>query len=273
MNPTSNPISGNAEFRNDGGVLSNVTIGGQTRTSFAYSIAPRSSQKLTTAGTASATTSGSVRIVPTGGGPAPIPLVVFSFRPAGITLSEAGVGAATGTAFRMYVESFGVEGSPGNIQSGIAIANNTAANAAVTLELTNLNGSSAGLPSPASLTVPAGGHTAQFLGQFFPGLRGPFRGILRVSTTSAGIAVVGLRARYNERSDFLITTTPPANEASPLGSAELYFPHLADGGGYTTQFILFSGTEGQSASGSLILVQQSGQPFTQTLANGLTAIR
>ena len=161
----------------------------------------------------------------------------------------------------MYVEFSGTDGAPGNIQSGIAIANNTTAGATVTLELTNLNGSSAGLPPPTSLTVPASGHTAQFLGQFFPNLRGPFRGILRVSTTSAGVAVVGLRARYNERSDFLITTTPPANELTPASSAELYFPHLADGGGYTTQFIVFSALEGQTASGSLILVQQSGQPF------------
>ena len=68
VNPTGNPIGGNAEFRNDAGVLSNVTIGGESRSSFAYSIAPRSSQKFATAGTAFSTTSGSVSIVPTGGG-------------------------------------------------------------------------------------------------------------------------------------------------------------------------------------------------------------
>jgi len=62
-----------------------------------------------------------------------------------------------------------------------------------------------------------------------------------------------------------MTTTPPANEAAPALFTELLFPHLADGGGYTTQFILFSGTAGQSSSGSLILVQPSGLPLAQTL--------
>jgi hypothetical protein len=265
VNPTSNSISGNVEFRNDGGATSNVTIGSQTGSSFAYSVSPRSSQKLVTAGTAAITTNGSVRILPTAGGIAPVPLVVFTYKPSGITLSEAGVAAATGTAFRMYVESSGISGSAGNIQSGIAIANNTTATANVTLELTNLDGTSTGLPSPVSVSVGASGHTGQFLAQFFPSVSNPFKGILRVSTTSTGISAVGLRARYNERGDFLITTTPPTNEAAAATATELLFPQLADGGGYTTQFILFSGTAGQTSSGSLILVQQSGLPLTQTL--------
>jgi hypothetical protein len=42
-------------------------------------------------------------------------------------------------------------------------------------------------------------------------------------------------------------------------------PQLADGAGVTTQFILFSGSAGQSSSGSLLLFQNSGQPFTGTL--------
>ena len=50
-------------------------------------------------------------------------------------------------------------------------------------------------------------------------------------------ACVGLRGRYNEREDFLVTTTMPSAESAP-SSAELYFPHFVDSGGYTTQFVL-----------------------------------
>jgi hypothetical protein len=49
--------------------------------------------------------------------------------------------------------------------------------------------------------------------------------------------VVGLRGRYNERSDFLISTTSPSSEAAPA-PAQSVFPFFADGGGYTTQFVL-----------------------------------
>jgi hypothetical protein len=74
--------------------------------------------------------------------------------------------------------------------------------------------------------------------------------------------VIGLRARYNERSDFLITTTPASNEAAPPSTATLFFPHIVDSGGYTTQFILFSGNAGQSSSGVMRLFSQSGAPLS-----------
>jgi len=80
------------------------------------------------------------------------------------------------------------------------------------------------------------------------------------TTASARIAVIGLRGEYNERSDFLITTSMPASEATPPSSAEAFFPHLADGGGYTTEFVLFSGSPGQAPSGLLRFFTQSGAP-------------
>ncbi len=269
VNPTSNTIAGNLEFKDGNGDPSNVTIAGQTGSIFAYSIPPRSSRRLATDGSPVVAATGSVRVLPTGGGTAPTALVVFPYKPAGVTLSEPGVAATDGTAFRMYVESSGTDGAPGNIQSGVAIANSSSTAATVTLELTDLAGSSSGLPAPVVLPVlPALGHTARFLAEFFPDLPDSFQGILRVSSVSTEIAVAGLRTRYNERQDFLITTTPPTNEAAPVSLSESLFPHLADGGGYTTQFILFSGSPGQSSAGSLILVDQSGQPLVETLAAG-----
>jgi subtilisin family serine protease len=85
-----------------------------------------------------------------------------------------------------------------------------------------------------------------------------------VLSTIAGLSVTGLRTRVNERSDFLITTTPPTVESNPASPREGLFPHFADGGGYTTQFILFSGTAGQSSSGTLGFFNQGGQSWTLT---------
>jgi hypothetical protein len=76
---------------------------------------------------------------------------------------------------------------------------------------------------------------------------------------------VGLRGRYNERNDFLITTTPPINEATPATTAPLFFPQIVDGGGYMTQFILISGQPGQSSSGTMQWFSQSGAALGLTL--------
>jgi hypothetical protein len=88
--------------------------------------------------------------------------------------------------------------------------------------------------------------------------------VLRV-TTSAEAAVIGLRARTNQRSDFMITTTPPTIETAPTTTSDLFFPHIADAGGWSTRFVLFSGSAGQSSSGSLSFVDQQGQALDLTL--------
>jgi sugar lactone lactonase YvrE len=266
VNSGDTALAGTVEFRGDDGSLTSVSMAGQNKATFPYAVPPRSSQKLATDGTASTVARGSVRIIPGDGGAAPLPLAIFSYKPGGTaTVSQAGVSSTSGTAFRIYVESSTSNGQPGTIQSGIAIANETSTPATVTLGLTNLDGSSTGLPSPTFQALPPFGHISEFLIQAFPDVPNRFKGILRVSTTSAGISVIGLRSRYNERGDFLISTTPPAAETTSSGGAELVLPHLPDGGGYTTQIILFSQSPGQSSSGSLVLLQDSGQPLAAEL--------
>jgi hypothetical protein len=161
----------------------------------------------------------------------------------------------------MYSELSGTPGQIGSLQTGIAIANPGTGTASVVFELNTLSGASTGLTG--SLSIPAGGQTAVFLNQIpgFETLTAPFRGVLRISTSSsAGISVFGIRGRYNERGDFLLTTTPPTDESRPPAGPQ-FFPHFADGGGFTTQFILFNGGADQASSGSLQFFGQSGQPI------------
>jgi hypothetical protein len=146
-------------------------------------------------------------------------------------------------------------GTPGSIQSGIAIANTSGAPVNITLELASFDGSTSGVP-PVSIELPASGQTAKFIGELFTGLPDNFRGFVQISSTS-NVAVVGLRLRYNERGDPLLTTMPPVDAAAVAPTnVELYFPHYADSGGYTTQFILFGATRVQSSSGTLQLFPQ-----------------
>ena len=172
-----------------------------------------------------------------------------------------------GAAFRLYVEFAGPvgQGSIGSIQTGIAIANAALVSSLVTFELTTLSGTPTGLTG--SLTVPAGGQAVMFLNQVpgFQSMPQQFQGVVRIASASVPIAVAGLRGRYNERGDFLITTMPIANEATPASSAERIIPHLAVGGGYTTQMILMSGVEGPSSTGQLRFSTPAGEPLTMTL--------
>src|SRR5262249_21632542 len=150
------------------------------------------------------------------------------------------------SSFRIYAEIAGnIDASqPGSIQTGVAIANSKATPVMVTFELINVDGSSTGLTG--SVTVPANGQVATFLNTV-PGLQNvatPFRGLLRIS--GSDISVLGLRGRYNQRGEFLTASTLPVDESAPPPVGEYEFPHLVDGGGFTTQIILFSGAPGQA---------------------------
>jgi len=268
VNSSDLPISGTVQFMGQGsagtaGQPVAVTINSQTADSFTYTIPAKSSRSLQTSGRSANQQSGSIRVLPVSSHRTPVVMEIFSFTQAGVTVTEAGVSAGkAGTGFRLYAEVSGdlLGSEVGAIQTGVAMANPSGSAVNVNMDLTTLAGKTTGLSG--TVTVPANGQIAEFLGQIpgFGSLPNPFQGVLKVSTTAAsGISVVGLRGRQNERGDFLITTTPPVEEGVKAGSAEMLFPQLADGGGYTTQMILFSGSTGQSSTGVLRFISQAGQ--------------
>jgi len=260
VNPSDATISGTLEFFDQSGGPVDVSVDGVTSSSFSYAVAPRTSQRFLTAGSRPAVRVGAAKVTPSAG-VSPSGLAVFSLKNNLTTVSESGVPALpAGAAFRMYAEASGTFPDVGSIQTGVAVANPSSAATTLVFELSELNGTSSGLTGTAS--VPGQGQVALFLNQIqgFEALALPFQGVLRVSTAEASaVAVVGLRGRYNERSDFLITTTTPVNESDVPPSGELLFPHFVDGDGYTTQFIVFSGLAAQTTSGTLRFLNASGQ--------------
>jgi hypothetical protein len=247
VNPTDAAISGSVQFLGPGGATK------------LYLIPPRDVASISTPGTNGAITTGAIRVMPDPGSTSPSASAIFTFSNGGIVVSEAGAPALRpAQSFRL----FDVEcNSPiGPLQTGVAMANPSATDTAtVTLDLMDMNGRSTGQTS--TLMIPPLGQTVAFMKQF-PGLESipdQFVGVVRISTTSpAGVAVIGLRSRYNERNDFLITTSMPVNEATPPSSADALFPHLANGGGYNTEFVLFSGSADETSAGTLQLFSQSG---------------
>lgn len=244
VNPTESAISGALQF---------VDAAGTPSSNMSYSIAAHSARQFATSGSGDAVRTGAVRVAPALNNASPAGSLVFSYRKAGILLTEAGVSATpAGTAFRVYVESGDA------IQSGLAITNTSSNPANVRLELINLSGASV---STTTVSLPANAQMSKFLNELpgFQTLNSPIQGLLRITSTSP-ITVVGLRSRINERGDFLITTTPPIAEgASP--TPELFFPHFVDSGGYTTQFILFTAGSRDSVKGTIRFFSTAGRPL------------
>src|SRR5262249_25449439 len=81
--------------------------------------------------------------------------------------------------------------------------------------------------------------------------------------SSRPVSVVALRGYLNERSEFLLTTTPVTNLDSTATPGTL-FPHFADGGGWTTQISLVNPTE-NAIGGTLRFINSRGQPASVTL--------
>jgi len=263
INTTDEKIRGTVRFYGEGSdtVAATpvaLTVNGITGDSFNYAIPARGSTNLHTSGAADVVAQvGSVRIMPDDDSTAPAAFTIFSFSNNGVTVSAASVEAQPpGRAFRMYTEVNSTVPGSGAIQSGIAVANSSSTAATVQVELTSMDGVNSGFR--ATIVVPPFGHASRFVHELFTGLKGPIRGVLRLSSSNL-ISVVSLRMSYNERRDFLITSMPATNEASQATTAPLIFPHIVDRGGYTTEFILFNYIAGQTPRGTLRFFGQNHQ--------------
>ena len=233
---------------------------GSTGSDFDYSIPPRSVQKFTTSNPTGRLAVGSVRATPSSGNAAPSGLVVFSYAQDGKTVSEAGVPALPkGTGFRTYVKRLERPDRRVRSEAGWPYQHG------VHIQHCDSGGDAtrwiAGGRSRNAIASTSG-QIARFIDEIFT-LPGNFAGVLRVTSTG-DVAVVGLRLRINENGELKMTTTSPSNEMDPSTSQDRFFAHLADSEGWSTQFILFSGTAGQAASGTLSFIGASGQPLDLT---------
>ncbi len=264
-NGSANTIAGSVEFFGQGTPTAaaaplTLTVNGAAGSSFRYSIPAHSTYRMVTQGQSSATiNSGSVRVTPDTQNPtlsvAPNAFEILTYRSNNVTISETSVFSTTAdTAFRVYVESS--TSSDGETLSGIAVANADPNPNPLTLELATLDGTAIG--GPLSVTLPGNGELSKFANELFTNLPSDFRGLLRI-TSIFPIGVVDLRARYNGRNDFLVSTIPPINENAPATGA-VVFPHVVSGGGYSTEIILF-GTSGVPTSGTVVFTAANGTPM------------
>jgi hypothetical protein len=211
---------------------------GTTASSFPYTIPAGGTFVFETSGSAGVTQVGSIRVT-AGTGDSPVGSAIFSYTPAGVLVTEAAVPAAQETTnARIYIDK-----SSGH-DTGIAVVNTGSVVNNITLRAFLPDGATAA--GNGTMNLDANGHTARFAGQLIPELPGGFIGVLEVTSTTP-FAAVSLRSLTNGRNEFLLTTFAVA-DATRAAPSPIVFPQIADGGGYSTQFIFISPTGGVTLS-------------------------
>ena len=251
VNPMGGPIEGRLEFLGpDASPVAVRLADGRMGSSFDYAIAGESAQRFTLSNPSGRLASGSVRAT-SASGAAPSGLLVFSYASGGNTVATAGVPAVRASAgFRVPVEAAGMPNQPGSIRTGLAVANTSDEEVQVSLEITRPDGSL--VPPLGSLTLGPYGQASTMLDEILDLPEEFSSGLLRVSATGP-VTVVALRFRVNERGELKATTIWPSNELGPAATRDRYFAHLADSDGWVTELVLYSGTVGETSSGTLSL--------------------
>jgi Zn-dependent metalloprotease len=230
-----------ALFADDGTALSVRPVGGQAGSSFSYSIPASGFFVIQTDGTSSSTQVGSVRVTPSSGSNAPVGAGIFSYSPQGILVTESGIPSAQPTTkARIYVDK------SGGHDTGIALANPGNSAASVTVRAYQTDGVTSSGNTPAPLNINAAGHKAAFAGEMVTGLPSNFTGVVEITSPSPFVALT-LRALTNSRGEVLLTTFPVADETQTAPSP-IIFPQIADGSGFSTQFIFISASGAASVN-------------------------
>ena len=155
--------------------------------------------------------------------------------PNGVLISEAGVPATVpASKGRIFVEI----GS--GVDTGFAVANPNDTAAKVSFFFTDRSGTDSAV---GSFTLPAHGQVARFLDEAPFSVPRPALGTLTF-TSDVPVSAIALRGLVNKRSEFLMTTLPLA-DLEELSTATTFFPIVADGGGWSTQFALVNPSDGR----------------------------
>jgi hypothetical protein len=253
MNTSTATETGTIQIIDDTGAdLAVHEAGGTSGSSFRYSIAPHGIHRFQTDGSPANWKVGWVKLTPDAGSSTPVSSGVYGYNPVDVLITESGVPSASATDHaRIYVDR------SGNHDTGLAIANINNAAADITIHALETDGVTEVGTSNGPLSLAANGHTSQFAEQLITGLPAGFTGILDISS-STPFAALTVRSLYNENSDYLMTTFPVADE-NQTAPSPIVFPQMADGGGYTTQFILLS--TGEASSTTIHYYDNDGAPL------------
>ena len=117
-----------------------------------------------------------------------------------------------------------------------------------------MDGVTAAGTSNGPVLLSTNGYEAAFVDEFVSGLPEGFTGVLDV-TSASPFAALTIRMLMESGGDFVMTTFP-VTDVNKTAPSPVVFPRIADGDGYTTEFILLS--PGGAASATLRICNQNG---------------
>jgi hypothetical protein len=239
-------------FADDGSPLAVRQLHGSSASTFAYSIPPGGVYVFQTEASSRDVQTGWAELIPDGGTITPAAAGILQFIRDGILVTETGIpSVAPTTHARMFLDT-----SSGR-NTGVAIGNPGNAPVNLSLQVLQMDGTTQAGVANGPITLEANGHAASFVGQLFSGLPSGFRGVLDI-TGESPFAATTYRSLVNERGEFLLTALPVADLNQPPPSPIL-FPHVADGDGFSTQFILLNGSGPSSTT--LSFYSETGAPL------------
>ena len=216
-------------------------LDGTVASSFSYNIPANGTFVFQTDGSNTSTKVGSIKVTPDSGNTAPTGVGVLSYSPAGILITESGVPSASPTIrARLFIDR-----SAGH-DTGLAVANPGTSGISVAVRAFEKDGTTPAGSGQGTINLAVNGHRARFVAEMIEGLPDGFTGVAEISSTSPFVALT-LRGLTNRRGDFLLTTFPIADPNQPAPTP-IVFPHIADGGGYSTQFIFISASGAASVN-------------------------
>ncbi len=258
LNTSGSPETGTLDlYANDGSRLTVRQVNGPSASSFTYSIPPQGAYAFQTDASPAAFNAGWIKITPGGGTSTPVGGGIFQYSLSGVLVTESGIPAVTPTTHaRVFVDT-----SDGH-DTGLALGNPGNGSVNITLTAFALDGSTQAGTSQGPIALAGNGHIAAFVDEYIAGLPSDFRGVLDVSSDSPFVALT-LRSLVNERGDFLLTTFPIA-DMTKAAPSPIIIPQFADGGGFTTEFILLSA--GPSAVTTVSFFDDTGAPVALSLS-------
>jgi subtilisin family serine protease len=239
-------------YTDDGSPLLVRQLGGARDSRFIYDIPPNGVFVFHTDGSSFEANAGFVEVLPDAYSSAPVGSGFFSFTRENVRSTETGVPAAIPTRHaRLFVDM-----SSGH-NTGLAFAAAGEHPAAIAIRAFRQDGIT---PAGAdkTITLAAREHRAAFANELVGELPKNFIGMLDISSDSPFVALA-LRCLVNERGDFLIATYPTADLTRTAPANPLFFPQIAAGGGYSTQFILQSSNN--AATIVLDYLSDTGDPL------------
>jgi hypothetical protein len=237
-------------FLSDGTPASLRLTSGESGSLFRYRMGARSAFSLETLGEGGAN-SGWILLTPDGVQPAPLASAMFRLGQNGNVVTEAAMSPSALTArARVWIDR-----ATGR-DTYVALANPAGSSVALRTQAFEPDGRTTA-SAAGQLVLPARGHAAALSADLVEALPPDFRGLVEIQA-AAPVAALSLRSLINERGEVLLTTLPVADLTRPA-PWPVFFPHIADGGGFTTELILLSPPSAARVSAEFR--GDSGQPW------------